>query len=163
LDRLLEAGAPHGVRPFGLRALNALRLEKSYGTWAREYRPLYGPEECGLGPFVALEKRAEFVGKDAARAERTRGGALRLRTFVVEARDADALGDEPIFLDGEVRGWVTSGGYAHPSAASVAMGFVPREIADREAGWEIELLGERLPARLQPAALFDPNGGRMRG
>lgn len=161
-DAIMDAGEEFSIRLFGLRALNALRLEKSFGSWSREYRPLYGPLEAGLGRFVALDKRADFIGKEAARAEKASGGALRLRTFVVEARDADVIGDEPIFLDGEVKGWVTSGGYAHGSGASVAIGYVPKEVADVADGWTIELLGEMLPTRLQPQPLFDANGSRMR-
>ncbi|PWE57059.1 glycine cleavage system protein T [Metarhizobium album] len=161
-DAIMEAGAEFGIRLFGLRALNALRLEKSFGSWSREFRPLYGPLEAGLGRFVALSKDADFIGKQPAVAEKAEGGALRLRTFVVEARDADVIGDEPIFLNGEVKGWVTSGGYAHASGLSVAIGYVPKEIADEADGWTIELLGEMLPARLQPQALFDANGSRMR-
>ncbi|OWZ89875.1 glycine cleavage system protein T [Sinorhizobium sp. LM21] len=161
-ELLMEKGAASGIRLFGLRALNALRVEKSFGSWAREYRPLYGPVEAGLGRFVATGKDAVFIGKAAAVKEKADGGALRLRTFVLDARDADVIGDEPIYLDGVVRGWVTSGGYAHASGVSVAMGYVPKEIADRSDGWSIELLGEILPARLQPHPLFDSNGQRMR-
>ena len=161
---LMEAGSAFGLAPFGLRALNALRLEKGFGSWAREYRPIYDPVECGLDRFVALDKAAGFVGREALRARATNGGSpLRLRTFVLEANEADVIGDEPIFHAGKVCGWVTSGGYAHASDASVAMGYVPREMADAVEGWEIELLGERLPARLQPRPLFDANGGAMRG
>ena len=163
LELLLEAGEDHGVKLFGARALNALRLEKSYGSWAREYRPIYGPLEAGLDRFVALTKEADFIGREAARAEQDNGGKLRLRTFVVDARDADSIGDEPIWHRGEVVGWVTSGGYAHASEVSVAMGYVPKDLADLEDDWEIELLGERLPARLQAIPLFDPQGERMRG
>lgn len=161
-DLILDAGAEFGIRLFGLRALNALRLEKSYGSWSREYRPLYGPLEAGLERFVALRKETDFIGKEAAKAERETGGLLRLRTFILEAKDADVIGDEPIYLDGEVRGWVTSGGYAHASGLSVAVGYVPKEIADVAAGWSIELLGEVLPARLQAEPLFDPSGAKMR-
>ncbi|USJ22328.1 GcvT family protein [Ensifer adhaerens] len=161
-ELLMEKGAASGIRLFGLRALNALRVEKSFGSWAREYRPLYGPVEAGLGRFVATGKDADFIGKAAAVKEKADGGAMRLRTFVLDARDADVIGDEPIYLDGVVRGWVTSGGYAHASGVSVAMGYVPKEIADRSDGWSIELLGEILPARLQPHPLFDSNGQRMR-
>ncbi|MCY1743299.1 GcvT family protein [Ensifer sp. SL37] len=161
-ELLMEKGAASGIRLFGLRALNALRVEKSFGSWAREYRPLYGPVEAGLGRFVATGKDADFIGKAAAVKEKADGGAMRLRTFVLDARDADVIGDEPIYLDGVVRGWVTSGGYAHASGVSVAMGYVPKEIADRGDGWSIELLGEILPARLQPHPLFDSNGQRMR-
>jgi dimethylglycine dehydrogenase len=162
-DLLMQEGADLGIRLFGLRALNALRLEKSYGSWAREYRPLYGPVEAGLDRFVATKKDADFIGKAAALQEKAEGGSLRLRTFILQADDADVIGDEPIYLDGAVRGWVTSGGYAHASGVSVAIGYVPKEIADVEEGWSVELLGALLPARLQRQPLHDPDGVRMRG
>jgi dimethylglycine dehydrogenase len=161
-DLLMEAGAEFGIRLFGLRALNALRLDKSYGSWAREYRPLYGPLEAGLGRFVALSKAADFIGKSAAAKEKVEGGAMRLRTFILAAKDADVIGDEPIYHNGAVCGWVTSGGYAHASGVSVAVGYVPKEIADEGQGWSIELLGEILPATLQSQPLFDVDGARMR-
>ncbi|MGX5664792.1 GcvT family protein [Rhizobium daejeonense] len=161
-DAIMEAGAEFGIGLFGLRALNSLRLEKSFGSWSREYRPLYGPLEAGLSRFVALGKAVDFIGKEAALKEKAEGGSLRLRTFVVSARDADVIGDEPIFLNGEVKGWVTSGGFAHSSGVSVAIGYVPKEVADVVEGWSIEILGEELPARLQPQPLFDANGSRMR-
>ena len=162
-ETLMKAGEEFGIGLFGSRALNALRLEKNYGSWAREYRPIYGPLEAGLDRFVAYAKEADFIGKAAAAAERKSGGKLRLRAFIVEADDADMIGDEPIWFDGAVRGWVTSGGYAHNSKASVAMGYVPKEIADESDGFEIELLGKRLAARIQPAPLFDANFERLRG
>ena len=162
-DTLMQAGAAFGLKPFGLRALNALRLEKSFGSWSKEYRPIYTPLECGLDRFVALDKSADFIGKSAAKASRDEGGGpMRLRTFVLNAIDADVLGDEPISLNGKVCGWVSSGGYAHASNVSVAMGYVPAESADINEGWEIELLGETLGAQRQSAPLFDANGHCMR-
>ena len=160
---LTAAGGEFGIGLFGSRALNALRLEKNYGSWAREYRPIYGPLEAGLDRFVAYGKDADFIGKEAALAERREGGKLRLRSFIVDASDADVIGDEAIWHDGAVRGWVTSGGYAHNSKMSVAMGYVPKEIADRPDGFEIEILGKRHAARIQAAPLFDANFERMRG
>jgi dimethylglycine dehydrogenase len=161
-EALMEAGAEFGISLFGLRALNALRLEKAFGSWSREYRPLYGPYEAGLGRFVALKKPADFIGKKAAMEEKLSGGTLRLKTFIVDAKDADVIGDEPISFKGEVCGWVTSGGFAHASGVSVALGYVPKEIADEVEGWGVEILGDILPARLQPQPLFDANGSRMR-
>ncbi len=157
---LKDSGAAHGIRDFGLRALNALRLEKGWGGWGREYRPVYSATEAGLDRFVAWDK-GDFVGRQAADAMRD-DGAMRLRTFVVDADDADAIGDEPICHHGAVVGWVTSGGYAHASDASVALGYVPRESGESDAGWEIEILGKRRSARLQRQPLFDANGSRMR-
>ncbi|ASJ73690.1 GcvT family protein [Granulosicoccus antarcticus] len=163
-DVLMAAGEQYGIRLFGLRALNSLRLEKNYGGWAREYRPIYTPFEAELGYFVALDKSADFIGKAAAvEAHDNKGGPMRLRGFVVDVHDADVIGDEPIYLEGKVCGWVTSGGYAHHSQLSMAMGYVPRDVADTQIGWEVEILGERLPARLQRAPVFDADGSRMRG
>jgi dimethylglycine dehydrogenase len=161
-ETLMNAGAAFGVRLFGSRALNALRLEKAYGSWAREYRPIYSPLEAGLDRFVALGKEADFIGKAVARREKAAGGRLRLRCFVVDTEDADAIGDEPIWQGEAVQGWVTSGGFAHGSGVSVAMGYVPKEIAGIRDGWSIEILGRRCPAHIQERALFDPDGNCLR-
>ena len=163
-DLLGEAGADLGLRLFGSRALGALRLEKSFGSWATEYRPIYGPFEAGLGRFVALSKN-DFIGRDAALREKEEGPKRRLVTFTVEAADADVIGDEPIWRGEDVVGWVTSGAYAHHVGRSVAMGYVPAEALDAadDGAYAIEILGERRPARLQPEPLFDPSASRMRG
>ena len=162
-DVLMAAGEAHGIRLFGSRALNSLRLEKAYGSWAREYRPIYGPLEAGLDRFVAYDKPADFIGKQSARREKEAGGRLRLRCFVVDVTDADVIGDEPIWHGEKVVGWVTSGGYAHASKLSVAMGYVSRELADEAEGWTIEILGHRRTARLQPKPLFDADAKRLMG
>jgi len=77
--------------------------------------------------------------------------------------DADVIGNGPIWFGGAVRGGVRSGGYANNSKKSVAVGYVPKEIADETHGFEIELLGKRHAARMQAAPLFDANFERMRG
>ncbi|MBA2738528.1 MAG: GcvT family protein [Nocardioidaceae bacterium] len=161
-DLLVEAGQAYGLRLFGARALNSLRLEKSFGAWATEYRPVYDPYEAGLGMFVKPGK-GKFVGRDAAEAVRERGPVRRLVTFTVDAADADVIGDEPIWHDGEVVGRVTSGGYAHAAGASVAMGYVPAELAAADGGFAIEVVGERRAASRLDECLFDPSGSRMRG
>jgi dimethylglycine dehydrogenase len=160
-DLLAGAGKSLGLRHFGGRALNAMRLEKSFGTWAREFRPIYGPFEAGLGRFIDLRK-ASFIGREAAAAEKSHGGDRRLITLDVQARDADAIGDEPIWHAGRVVGWVTSGGYGHSVQKSLALGYVEREVAGESAGFEVELIGERCPAVRLAGAAFDPDGARMR-
>jgi len=162
MDLLHTAGEEFDIRLFGLRALNSLRLEKNYGSWASEYRPVYGPLEAGLNPFVALNKEADFIGKNAAVREKEEGGVLRLRSFVVDAKDADVIRDEPIWFGEKVTGGVTSGGFAHNSGVSVAMGYVPKEIAEEENGWSIEILGEHCSATMLSEPLFDPKGQNMR-
>jgi dimethylglycine dehydrogenase len=160
-DLLTSAGRAHGLRLFGGRALHALRIEKSFGTWAREYRPIYGPYEAGLGRFVDL-KKGEFVGRAAALEEQQSGGALRLMTFSVEAADADATGDEPIWHEGHVVGWVTSGAFGHRVQCSLALGYVPAALAAVTEGFEIEIIGERRRARPETGAVYDAPGSRMR-
>ncbi|HEV2977543.1 MAG TPA: FAD-dependent oxidoreductase [Casimicrobiaceae bacterium] len=160
-EALVSAGAELGLAHFGARALNSLRLEKSFGNWAREYRPLYTPGEAGLDRFVNIAK-PDFVGRDAVRRDRASGSARRLVTFVVDATDADAIGDEPVWHDGEVVGWITSGGYGHCVGKSIALGYVPSALATAASGFELEILGERRAALLAPEPLLDPQGERMR-
>jgi dimethylglycine dehydrogenase len=160
-DSLVKAGREFGLRSFGGRALNAMRIEKSFGTWAREYRPIYGPFEAGLGRFVDL-KKDDFVGRAAAAEEKESGGALRLVGFKVDAADADALGDEPIWHDSKVVGWVTSGAYGHRVGASLALGYVPASLAAAADGFEIEIIGERRRATRLTGAAYDPSGALMR-
>jgi dimethylglycine dehydrogenase len=164
LDLLLEAGGPHGIRLIGGRALDSMRFEKNFGTWAREFRPIYTPVEAGLDRFVDAEK-GDFVGREAALAAREKGPEKRLVAFTVDAADADAIGDEPVWHDGRVVGWVTSGGYAHHAERSMALGYLPAALSrlTEPGAFEIEILGERRKATLQPAPLFDPDGRRMRG
>jgi dimethylglycine dehydrogenase len=158
---LVDAGREFGLRRVGGRALNAMRIEKSFGTWTREYRPIYGPFEAGLGRFVDLEK-GDFIGRSAAAEEKAGGGTWRLSSFTVDAADADALGDEPIWHDGEVVGWVTSGAYGHRVGRSLALGYVPAALGSAQDGFEIEIIGERRRAQRLSGAAFDTHGSRMR-
>jgi dimethylglycine dehydrogenase len=161
-DEVMRAGDEFGIVNFGMRALLSMRLEKNWPTWFRELRPIYGPYEADAGRFVDLKKN-DFIGREAAAREKADGGKLRRVTFVVDAADADVLGDEPIWSDGKVVGWVTSGGYAHYVDRSLAQGYIPRELAENGGGFEIEIIGEKRPARIQAEPLFDPEGLRMRG
>jgi dimethylglycine dehydrogenase len=159
-DLLVEAGRDLGLRHFGARALHSLRLEKSFGTWAREFRPIYGPFEAGLGRFVDFRKN-DFIGRDAALKEKEAGPKRRLVTFAVDAADADCVGDEPVWHDGKVVGWITSGGFCHHVGKSLALGYIPAELAAAER-FEIEILGERRAAVLTRRPVFDAEGQRMR-
>ena len=160
-DSLMAAGADLGLANFGMRALLSLRLEKHFGTWAREFRPIYGPFEAGLARFVKLDK-PDFIGKTAALREKTEGPKRTRVTMVVQALDADVIGDEPVWANGKVIGWVTSGGYAHHVDQSLAQAYMPTELVHAELQLEVEILGERRPARLQLVPPFDPQALRMR-
>ncbi|WP_420624786.1 GcvT family protein [Candidatus Poriferisodalis sp.] len=178
---LVSHGAAHELRLFGLHALNSLRLDKSFGSWAREYRPTYDPFEAGLGRFVrfmrANDDGADFVGRSAliakygpqgpdAGANAAPPASMALRTWTVTGvRDRsgfDAVADEPIYCNGDPVGWVTSGGYAHFSDVSVALGYVPVESSNDNVDFEIEIVGERRAAHLVNGCLWDPDGSAMR-
>ncbi len=162
-DVLSEAGRDLGLRPFGMRAMMSLRLDKWFGSWGREYSPDYTPCETGLDRFIRWNKDADWIGKAAAMAEKAAGPKRKLVSFVVEATDADVVAWEPIWLDGTVVGFCTSGGYSHFTGLSVAQGFLPADRVQDGLAVEIEILGERRAARVHLAPLFDADGARMRG
>jgi dimethylglycine dehydrogenase len=113
--------------------------------------------------FIDLTKN-DFIGREAAMEEKRTGGKLRRVSMVVDARDADVLGDEPISYKGKVVGWATSGGFAHFLDKSMAQGYVPKEMADdlSDGAFEIEIIGEQRQATIVVDPLFDPKGERMR-
>ena len=147
---------------YGSRALMSLRLEKNWGVWTLDYRPEFTPLEAGLDGFVAYAKRADFVGKAAAIKQRAEGAERRLVTLVVDAAEVDCAHDEAVMHNGECVSYVTSGGFAHFVNKSVAMAYVPIELARPDTQFEVEILGEMRPALIQAAPLYDPTGSRMR-
>jgi dimethylglycine dehydrogenase len=164
-DLLWEAGQPHGMALFGFRALITMRLEKHFGTWYREYRPIYTPLEAAMDRYLKFDH--EFIGRQAVEAELAAGGPKRkLVMFEVDVDPdvpADVIGDEPVWHNDVVVGWITSGGYAHYSGLSLAWGYIPTELAARvDDEFEIEIIGVRRPAKIQVAPALDPEGLRMR-
>lgn len=91
-----EAGEEFGIVDFGMRALLSMRLEKNFPTWFRELRPIYGPFEGSMDRFIKLEKN-DFIGREASAKEQAQGPKLRRVSFIVDAADADVMGDEPIW------------------------------------------------------------------
>ncbi len=162
-DTLWRAGQSFGIRPFGMRAMMSLRLDRHFGSWQREFSPDYTCAETGLDRFIAWKKNVDFIGRSVAEKERGDPPKRRLIAFEVDATDNDVWGYEPIWLDDEVIGFCTSGGFSHWQQKSIAFGFVPREVVQPDLEVQIELLGERRAARHQVEPPFDPNGERLRG
>ncbi|WP_268890629.1 aminomethyltransferase family protein [Curvivirga aplysinae] len=163
-DLLMETGEEFGLKLFGGRALKSLSMEKAFGSWSTEYRPIYGPYEAAMGRFVSVQKE-DFIGREAALKEKEEGSKMKLVLLDIEVNDADVINDEPIWHDGKTVGWVTSGGYAHHTQKSLALGYVPSEVATDVAAnaFEVEIMGERRPATLLTEPPFDPKAERMRG
>ncbi len=161
-EALYSAGEDHGMRPFGMHAMMSLRLEKSFGSWMREYRPDYTCAETGLDRFISWKKN-DFIGRASAAAEKAAPPERHLCTFFVDAKDADVVAYEPIFYGDDVVGFCTSGGYAHWAEKSVAIGFLPTAMIQEGAEFGIEILGKRRKAVVNNTPLFDADASRMRG
>jgi 4-methylaminobutanoate oxidase (formaldehyde-forming) len=154
-ETLWEAGQDLGVANAGYRALDSLRLEKGYRYWSSELSPDTNPFEVGLGFAVSFKK--DFIGRQALERIKTEGVKRRLACFLMEGF-VPLHGGEAILHEGRVIETVTSGGYGHTIAKSIAYGFVP---VGQGAGFEIESFGRRYPAQLSERAPYDPDRRRI--
>jgi 4-methylaminobutanoate oxidase (formaldehyde-forming) len=155
------AGRELGMVAAGYRAIDSLRLEKGYRVWAADITPDETPYEAGLGFCVKLDKEGGFVGRDAL--VTAAGGApdRRLRCLVLDDPRSVALGNEPVRLDGDVVGRVTSGGYGYTVERSIAYAYLPSEVAEG-AAIEVDIFGRWVPGAVAAEPLFDPRGERVR-
>ncbi|WP_292202139.1 FAD-dependent oxidoreductase, partial [Mesorhizobium sp.] len=160
-ETLLAAGEDLGLAEIGYYALNALRLEKSFGIWSREFTQGYTPGQTGLDRFVAFDK-GDFVGREAALKEHKAGVARRIVTLEVDAVDADASGFEPVWHKGRRVGFVTSGGYGYTVGKSVALALLDDDFAGEGTQLSVHIVGVERPARVIAASPYDPKGEAMR-
>ncbi len=152
-----------GARPFGMWALNSLRLEKGYRSWKGDLSTDYTLFEGGLDRFVRLDKPEEFPGRAALLGERQQGPAKRFVTMILDAGDCDAPYMSTVWKDGEVVGETTSGGWGYRVGQSIALGVVRADLAVPGTNVEIEIYGDRFSAEIQPdRPLWDPENRRLR-
>jgi dimethylglycine dehydrogenase len=163
LDALFQAGAEFGIGMVGMRAMESMRLEKSYRMWGMDLTRDYTPFEAGLERFVRMEK-PEFIGKRALAEQQARGVPNRFATVEVHGViDADPLGNEPLFAaGGSMIGRTTSGYYGHTLRKSLAIGYVKPEFSAVGTELEIEILGERKRATVLPDSPYDPESRDLR-
>jgi dimethylglycine dehydrogenase len=156
-DALFAAGAEYGIAMAGMRAMESLRLEKSYRMWGSDLTLDYTPLEAGLERFVRLNK-GEFIGKSALQKQMAAGIPYRFITFEVHGvTDADAGGNEPLFdLEGRIVGRATAGCYGHALRKSLGLGYIKPEFAAVGGDIEIEILGERKRATILVDSPYDP-------
>ena len=162
-DAIFQAGAPFSIGMAGMRAMESLRIEKSYRMWGSDLTPDYTPFEAGLDRFVRLNKGA-FIGKEALEKQLAQGVPNRFVTFEVHGvTDADALGNEPLF-DGQGRlvGRATAGYYGHALRKSLGLGYVKPEFAKVGSELQIEILGERKRATVLVDSPYDPENQDLR-
>jgi glycine cleavage system aminomethyltransferase T/glycine/D-amino acid oxidase-like deaminating enzyme len=159
-DAIWAAGEDHGLVAGGYRAIDALRIEKGYRVWSSDITPDETPFEAGLGFAVALEK-GDFIGRDALVAAKAAGPRKRLRCLVFDDPRSVCLGNEPVRIDGEIVGRVTSGGYGFAVEKSIAYAYLPPAVAIGSRG-EVDVFGEWIGFEVVREPLWDPAGERIR-
>ena len=159
---LWDAGRPYGMVAAGYRAIDALRIEKGYRVWSSDITPDETPFEAGLGFAVALDKELEFIGRHALVTAKAAGPRKRLRCLVLDDPRSVCLGNEPVRVDGEVVGRVTSGGYGFAVERSIAYAYLPPDRAAFGTRGEIEVFGDWIGFEVVREPLYDPESARIR-
>ena len=160
-DAIWEAGADHGLVAGGYKAIDSLRLEKGYRVWGADITPDETPYEAGLGFAVKLDK-GDFIGREALVAAQETAPERKLACLVLDDPRSVALGSEPVRMDDEILGRVTSGGYGYSVERSIAYAYVPAQSAEAGREVEVEIFGEWVPGTIAEEPLWDPAGERIR-
>ena len=162
-DKIMAAGAPHGIKPFGIRAMVAMAMEKSYKLIPRELSVEYAALESGLERFISFKKPG-FKGREGLLARKEAGLKWQFATLEVhDITDADARGSEPIFAGGKLVGRATSGGYGWRCGKSLALAMLAPDMAAPGTELEITILGVNHRATVIADSPFDPENLRLRG
>ena len=162
-DTLFKHGEKHGLKPFGIRAMNSMRLEKSYRLVGTEMSIEYSAYESGLHRFVNLKKKNGFLGKDALLKWEKRGFKNAFVTLeVLDIDDADVIGNNPIYKGKEVVGRATSGGFGWRMHKSLALGMVHPDQSHSGNELSIEILGKRYNCKVLNDSPHDPENEKLR-
>ncbi|MBT4890041.1 MAG: FAD-dependent oxidoreductase, partial [Rhodospirillales bacterium] len=160
-EALTAAGAEHGLRLTGSRALMSLRLEKGFPSWGADLSPDYNVFEAGMERFMRLDKDG-FVGQEAALDAADETPSVKRVTLVIDADDADAFGGEAVYIGDDYAGYVSSGGYGHCVQESLALAYLKPDMIEEGLACSVDILGEQRPAIMTMIPRIDPNGSRMR-
>ncbi len=160
-DALGEAGKEFELAHVGMRAMDSMRLEKSYRLFGTDLNAENTALEAGLDRFVRLQK-GDFVGRDALIAQSEQGLPTKFCALEIDADDADCFGNEPVYMDGEVVGRGTAGGYGHFIKKSLMQGYIKAEFAEIGRACEVRVLDRRRPARIIEESPYDPKNEALR-
>jgi len=161
-DKLMEAGKDLGLKPFGIRAMNSLRLEKSYKLVGTEMSIEYSPYESGLDRFIHPNK-GNFIGLEALNKWREKGFENKLVTLEVHnTADADVLGNNPIYYNDQVVGRATGGEYGFRLDKSMALAMVKPEFATIGQKLKVDILGTMYDATIMDESPYDPENKLLR-
>ena len=164
-DRLMEAGKEFGIRPYGIKAMSSLSVEKSYRLVPRELSIEYNAYESGLDRFVHPNK-GQFIGRDALVEAKQNGlgwNFVTMEVLDIGDGDSDARGSEPLYRNGELIGRATNGAYGFRVNKSLALGMVRPEHSAIGTELEIKILGKLFKAIVIPESPYDPDNKALRG
>jgi dimethylglycine dehydrogenase len=159
-EEIEKKGKNLGLKLYGGRALMALRLEKNWGAWTLDFRPDFTAAEARLDMFINWNKN--FIGKEPALSEKKKGPEKKMAVMTVDTNDIDVTNDEAILKNDKCVGYVTSGGYAHHVKKSIAIGYIPVELANHGENLNIEINGKTYLANVIEKPLYDPDGKKMK-
>ncbi|MEL7461345.1 MAG: FAD-dependent oxidoreductase [Pseudomonadota bacterium] len=151
-----------GAKPFGMFALNSLRIEKGYRAWKGDLSTDYSLIESGLDRFISFKKNVDFPGRAALLAEKTEGPAKRAVGLVIDANGHDAPYMANVWKDGERVGETTSGAWGYRVDASLAIGMVRADLTEPGTALEVEIFGQMHPATVKAMPFWDPENERLR-
>ena len=161
-DILFQYGSKLNLKPFGIRAMDSLRIEKSYRLPCRELSIEYAALESGLNRFVS-ENKGDFIGRDGLAEWKSKGLSYGFVTLEVHnVKDADALGNNPIYLDGKVIGRATSGGYGHRIKKSLVLAMINPSLIKTGLKVKIDILGTKYDASIINESPYDPSNEKLR-
>ena len=163
MSKVYDAIVAAGATPFGMYALNSLRLEKGYRAWKGDLSTDYSLLEGGMERFIRFDKPQDFIGKAALLSEKQQGSKKQFVTLVVDAGDQDAPYMSPLFVGDEVVGETTSGDWGYRVNKSIALGMLRKDLTEPGTEVEVEIYGKRCKATVQPdQPLWDPANERIR-
>jgi 4-methylaminobutanoate oxidase (formaldehyde-forming) len=168
-EQVMEAGEGFGLKPAGMHVMDACRLEKAFRHWGHDITDEDTPIQAGLGFACAFEKNIPFIGRDALLRQKEAGVSRRIAQFVLDDPEPLVYHNEPIWRDGEIVGYLSSGNYGHHLGRAVGLGYVNAPAGQaitadwiKEGRYEIEVACERFPAQVSLRPLYDPKAERVK-
>ena len=161
-DKLFENGSDLGLKPFGIRAMDSMRFEKSYRMVGTELSIEYSAFESSMDRFIQTDKE-NFLGKESLLDWQKKNNQSRLVTLEVdEIKDADVLGNNAVTIEGQLIGRATGGNFGYRVNKSLALAMLDIEKAEVGTRCSIDILGEIHPATVIADSPFDPKNERLR-
>jgi len=160
-ESISDAGKEYGLVNFGSYALNSMRLEKAYHGWGSDFGSEYTMFDAGLEKFIDFEKE-DFIGKKAVVQQNNKKPDWRFVRLIVDMDDAEPLPSDPIFLDNQCVGYVTSASYGYRIKQCIALAYLSTQVPDNTTKFDIEILGKKRQASLCQTAFYDPDNSRLK-